>query len=795
MTPAERSALLAERDLLAAALDEAELLVELDELERELDITERRLPADARRGLFPHERTAATLFADIDLATRTLAERLLGIGEEYRRRYAGVFVDELRDRAGTEGTEDRRVSRIVEAVRDIDDPARIGVNAAVADRAGGPDTFAEYRRELLAHRDAAGARLLAEARAQGLRVGALPAATAAELDDIEAAARRLVTRSTANLDTAVADLLRASPVYELGVDGTLRNVTGTLDGTLPLGERARASEARSTASTVEGATRTAVAPVIAVPSAIYASELLDRNTCTPCSHVDGREYARLADALVDYPSGQYVGCDGGDRCRGTLVYVWPTEAPPTQQAPGTKRPPRPPAPPGAPVPPRPGGPPVAPAAPAVTTPAPGPAVLAPVRLPANVDLDANAPELAAIPDGVTFTLAGPVRIHRGVVTPSRGGIAVKDRGVVFHVESGTLDGDGRTEAELLDHLRAMTETSAPGELREALGSVTAVAYRDGRTIASSTGRSVVFYDQRWLGAGKAYKRATFDHESGHSVAHALNARISARYRAIGTPGGPPTGSRADLGELLGFGSTPPDVFTKGRTRDLYARKRAAADAAKVLARYADDFARAPFGTAFPPLDEWLKARPGELAKVRLSPDLLIEVGNDAVDISNDKPIRFTGRGVWGSKSGSGVTDYGASSTVEDWAESWRLYLRDRRVGYLARSRIDGSPVTFADLFPNRHGAIERWLRAAGVDVAALPITGGPARSIVAVIRRVATADDLKVGALVYKGKGATLWRVVQVQPDGGVGLVKATSTGNRAGNAAYYPSELEVDAS
>lgn len=65
--------------------------------------------------------------------------------------------------------------------------------------------------------------------------------------------------------------------------------------------------------------------VLAVtPPATYtASEALDRNSCSPCRQVDGTQYATLAAARAAYPTGGYVGCEGGPRCRGTLVTVWP----------------------------------------------------------------------------------------------------------------------------------------------------------------------------------------------------------------------------------------------------------------------------------------------------------------------------------------------------------------------------------------------------------------------------------------------------------------------------------------
>lgn len=714
----------ASRALLAAELDEAELLLDIAEAERELDVRERRLPPDARRSLFPHERTAATLFADIDTATITLADRLFGIGHEYRTRYATALGDELR-KAGAGITDvDARRSAIVGAIRAIDDPAQVGPNARAELAAGAEETRAELVRELTAHRDAAARRLLAEAKAQGLRVGELPAVTVAERELVEAQAGRLARSAARGVDDGVVTWAMSSPVYSMTPDELLLGASTRAELAVDEGAKSRALEARTAASQVEGATRAAVAPAIAVPSAIYASELLDRNTCTPCSHVDGREYARIEDALVDYPAGQYRDCLGGDRCRGTLVYVWPTEAPPTSAGPGDRKPPKPP-PPGKPVPPRPGTPPPAP--PAVRPPEPpaGPAILAPVKM-AGVELDHDAAELAGIPDGAVFRIEGPVRLHLGLSAPSRGGLAVKHDGVVFHVEDGIVDPEGRTPEELLDHLRVMTETAAPGPLREALGSVSAVAYADGTAIAASTGRSIVFYEQG-LVRKAPYKRGTFDHEAGHSVAHLLNRRVSERLKAI--PAGPPAGGwtpealaaqgeRLELLELVGFHANPPDAFGKARTRDLASRKRAD----KLLLDERETYlglmrsGRAPMGPDLRPLpfpEYVLKSLPPERRQALSRASLFVDETVDAYP--GDKALRANGRGSWGAKSGSGVTDYGASSAVEDWAETWRLYLRDRRLGRIGVSSIDGSDVTFAELFPNRAALIERWLKAAGYD--------------------------------------------------------------------------------
>lgn len=54
----------------------------------------------------------------------------------------------------------------------------------------------------------------------------------------------------------------------------------------------------------------------------YSSELNDTNTCEPCEHEDDHHFSSLTAARLDYPAGGYVGCLGGNRCRGTIVAVY-----------------------------------------------------------------------------------------------------------------------------------------------------------------------------------------------------------------------------------------------------------------------------------------------------------------------------------------------------------------------------------------------------------------------------------------------------------------------------------------
>jgi hypothetical protein len=57
---------------------------------------------------------------------------------------------------------------------------------------------------------------------------------------------------------------------------------------------------------------------------LYASELLDDNTCSSCISVDGQTLSP-DDATEMYAGGGYIDCDGGPRCRGTVVAVYAGE--------------------------------------------------------------------------------------------------------------------------------------------------------------------------------------------------------------------------------------------------------------------------------------------------------------------------------------------------------------------------------------------------------------------------------------------------------------------------------------
>jgi hypothetical protein len=65
--------------------------------------------------------------------------------------------------------------------------------------------------------------------------------------------------------------------------------------------------------------------LLTAPTAVwYASERNDSNACKPCRDVDERRFSTLEEANAAYPAGGYIKCEGGVRCRGSVVPVWET---------------------------------------------------------------------------------------------------------------------------------------------------------------------------------------------------------------------------------------------------------------------------------------------------------------------------------------------------------------------------------------------------------------------------------------------------------------------------------------
>jgi hypothetical protein len=220
-------------------------------------------------------------------------------------------------------------------------PGAQPVNVAVAARLLGLDSLqgvvavagamalvqaaeARYRDALTAAVQQGGARAIAEAAAQGADTAGVRVKLGA-LDEfrLDLAAQKLAQGPHADVIAAAADAAYRVPDVRPG--GLRQQVIEDLRQLSP--QPLLGTLARPVVQQADTIGRAAAMVDLPKAASYYASELLDKRTCTPCHDIDGREYPTIGDARVDYPAGGYRLCEGGDRCRGTIVAVW-QETPP-----------------------------------------------------------------------------------------------------------------------------------------------------------------------------------------------------------------------------------------------------------------------------------------------------------------------------------------------------------------------------------------------------------------------------------------------------------------------------------
>lgn len=263
--------------------------------------------AGARRRLTAAEKRAAVRFGDLDALYRAAAAAASAALAPVFTAAADAVLDALGDGNVVQA---RQAAAAVERLSREQPPA-VADAAAAASAALAAIMEDTYRRSRTM--------AAAEAEAQGVTGARLQAAHPPEnvpgLPVLQAVAAGVaLTPWARTLQVAQRDLTGA--VAAAGVDreraeAALRGISR--DGAL--------DEARQGLHQAIGAGR-GDAAAAAEPTRIYASELLDGNTCPACADVDGREYDSLEAAREDYPLGGFARCDGGPRCRGTLVYEY-----------------------------------------------------------------------------------------------------------------------------------------------------------------------------------------------------------------------------------------------------------------------------------------------------------------------------------------------------------------------------------------------------------------------------------------------------------------------------------------
>ncbi|QGZ17104.1 head maturation protease [Arthrobacter phage DrYang] len=309
---------------------EVESLVMLAEVEREViraEIAAGENVSNATRALLPHEAAAKVRFGDIEALTNGAVEEAAQVLQGLRDVITGAVLSELVGDA-----EAITPTQATRAMAQLNAAQPKPVQEAVAKTA--------MALQGILGRVALGAAgiVMGEAGRQGINLdGFTPTGVPDETFKLPAAAAALHPwqRITGKLQTVLtqpANLFRDSiPREEI-----TREVDRIpLDGSVDMAKQAIHS--------AHGVGRNEAAADLN-PSAIYASEIMDGNTCKACADIDSHRYSTLEEAQQDYPNGGYDGCEGGLRCRGTLVFMYDEPAMPRDDPNPEPLPPIPPAP-------------------------------------------------------------------------------------------------------------------------------------------------------------------------------------------------------------------------------------------------------------------------------------------------------------------------------------------------------------------------------------------------------------------------------------------------------------------
>ena len=208
-------------------------------------------------------------------------------------------------------------SQITEAVNTDDLDSLSALEVSTDDAA---DVLAS---QMLTFAEAAGRQMQREAEAQGVDVPEWDLSGDAVLAGGARDRMRAFARMTARvlglrlISSASRNAMTSATEGRSGED-VANDVDGDLDDLSEAPEREALGGAMTAAQNYGRMAVLHAAP----PGSYFASEALDKNTCGPCREVDGKEFNSLKEAEAAYPNGGYVQCQGGNRCRGTMIATW-----------------------------------------------------------------------------------------------------------------------------------------------------------------------------------------------------------------------------------------------------------------------------------------------------------------------------------------------------------------------------------------------------------------------------------------------------------------------------------------
>lgn len=262
------------------------------------------LPASAIRPLFEHEVSAQVMFGQLEDDLDAAVNKVTALVEESHRGLLALLIEAIFG---------KRQSLSPKEV--ADGIARLQAEAP-AEVLELLDTTAASMETILAGTyGESAARVVEEYRRQGGKAEIpLP-----ELGGRAGPLSAPVAARTWSWITQKATEHIAQPSVSLGEPISKAGLAKTLGEQIkPAGA---VDQARQSVHTATGVARIETGELYE-PQDIYASELLDGNTCRPCASVDGTQYEDMEEAMNDYPLGYYSGCRGNARCRGTLLFLF-----------------------------------------------------------------------------------------------------------------------------------------------------------------------------------------------------------------------------------------------------------------------------------------------------------------------------------------------------------------------------------------------------------------------------------------------------------------------------------------
>jgi hypothetical protein len=243
-----------------------------------------------RRQPYEHEVLAAVDFKQIDADWKAAVARLVASWQQIRARQVAELQQQIRDADG--------------------DLARL---ATIQAAAAGGDLIAKQLTDMAR-------RGVADATAEAHRQGA--AITPPDIAQLETALAARAAALEQLLTSALSQAAANKAVQLSGGSLTAPEVASEVAGYIAgLSDSYLTDQFGGALSAAQNGGRLAVMQANQ-PARLYASELLDENTCEACAAEDGTEFDSPEAAAAAYPAGGFRDCQGGPRCRGTVVAVY-----------------------------------------------------------------------------------------------------------------------------------------------------------------------------------------------------------------------------------------------------------------------------------------------------------------------------------------------------------------------------------------------------------------------------------------------------------------------------------------